>query len=412
VNDALVLMQSVADTAGALHESGYVHRDLKPANILLDQYNTPKVADFGLVKSLDEVTRLTASGLVCGTPAYMAPEQARGEGQAINPRSDVWALGAVLYELLTSKPPFQAENALRLMLKITKESPQPPQELNPRIPREVSLIVLKCLEKNPDRRYPNGRALAADLQRFLSGQPVQARSTSVTRMLRGASAYRKPAALVAAGLLVAALAVMLARWFFVAPDPQALAESGWQSWNAQKTAEAETRFQQALKLDPLNGRAGIGLGLIRATACLDLQTGRVINPQGFREAIELMQKAGEDDPRVADLAAHWCAKLHHKAGNLVEEVRMRERAVRFCPDNPDYRQCLGLAYWNFAASLILRDQPAKRKECLERAVTEFNAVLKINPNYPQTRGYIAKIQEQWLSRNASAVSSAAPRRPL
>lgn len=152
VHECLVIMAGVAETAGALHEAGYVHRNVKPGNILLDSYGTPKLADFGLVKSLDEVTRLTASGLVCGTPAYMAPEQARGDGKAVNPHSDVWALGAVLYEMLTATPPFQADNALRLMLKITKEEPRPPRQLNPKIPQGTS----RPSSSSVCKRMPNG----------------------------------------------------------------------------------------------------------------------------------------------------------------------------------------------------------------------------------------------------------------
>ncbi|MBI3830644.1 MAG: protein kinase [Planctomycetes bacterium] len=403
VNDCLVMMQSVADTVGALHEAGYVHRDLKPANILLGPYGAPKVADFGLVKSLDEVTRLTASGLVCGTPAYMAPEQARGDGKAIDPRSDVWALGAVLYEMLTATPPFQADNALRLMLKITKDTPKPPRQMNPKVPRDVDAIVMKCLEKNAERRYPNGRAMAEDIKRFLEGLPVEARSNQgLTRYVKAVEANRGVVIAVAGGLAAVVVVAVLARIAFAPPEAGPLAERGWTSLDQNRIADAETEFRQALKLDPKQARASLGLGKVLGLRSINPATRKAVSPVQFQEALDLTSKAAELDKNLEASAATQTAVLYMWVGAYQDEARWRERAVALDSLNPDSRQALAMAYWNAGAQTA---SPAARKQFFEQAVLEFGAVLRLRQDYPKTREYIKQLQERFLASPPPAAAA-------
>jgi hypothetical protein len=175
VRRAARLVETVARAMHVAHQAGIVHRDLTPANILLTADGYPKVTDFGLAKVLDGASARTASGAVMGTPSYMAPEQAGGDSKHIGPPADVYALGAILYELLTGRPPFRAATPLDTILQVISEEPVPPRQLSPKVPRDLETICLMCLRKQPERRYASAELLADDLECFLDGQPIQAR---------------------------------------------------------------------------------------------------------------------------------------------------------------------------------------------------------------------------------------------
>jgi eukaryotic-like serine/threonine-protein kinase len=218
---AALLLQTVAAAVEYAHRRGIVHRDLKPGNILLerhgpekDELGTPKVADFGLAKLLDRGSPQTESGTIFGTPSYMAPEQAQGHNRTVGAAADVYALGAILYELLTGRPPFRADNMLATLQQVASEDPVPPERLQADLPPDLATICMKCLHKDPARRYATAGALATDLQRFLCGEPIMARPVSVWE--RGWKwACRRPSlAALAAAVTVAAMALLtVSLWY-------------------------------------------------------------------------------------------------------------------------------------------------------------------------------------------------------
>jgi eukaryotic-like serine/threonine-protein kinase len=173
--EAARLIETLSFAMAEVHRHGVVHRDLKPSNILLTEEGVPKVADFGLAKLLDADLGLTHTDSVLGSPSYMAPEQADGKAKNVGPPADVYALGAILYELLTGRPPFRGETVLDTLQQVKTAEPVPPSRLVPGLPRDIETITLKCLQKDPTRRYPDASVLAEDLRRFIHREPIRAR---------------------------------------------------------------------------------------------------------------------------------------------------------------------------------------------------------------------------------------------
>jgi WD40 repeat protein len=207
------LLATVARAVHHAHQRGILHRDLKPANILVDEQDRPHVTDFGLAKRVEAGDDLTLSGAIMGTPGYMAPEQAAGRRSAITTVADIYGLGAILYATLTGRPPFQADSVLETLDQVRERPPEPPSRLNRRVGRDLETICLKCLEKDPRRRYDSAAAVAADLERYLAGEPILARRTGLVE--RAAKwARRRPAIASLLGLVaqVAALGVAGIAW--------------------------------------------------------------------------------------------------------------------------------------------------------------------------------------------------------
>ena len=213
------------------HQHGVLHRDLKPSNVLLDATDQPRVTDFGLSRNLAAPSGLTLNGEILGSPSFMPPEQASGDLNRMGPASDVYGLGAVLYHLLTGRPPFLAETLEATLLAVREGQPVPPHQLNRETPADLETICLKCLEKEPERRYSTAQQVADELDRFLSGRPIHARPVGMlTKAWRWCQ--RRPSLAVAFGLIVALTIV-------VATGGPLLA---WRMNTARKDAEAQRRW--------------------------------------------------------------------------------------------------------------------------------------------------------------------------
>ncbi len=180
--EAAALLAPIARAVEFAHRAGVLHRDLKPSNILIDRQGRPRVGDFGLAKRIDLEAGLTLSGVIVGTPSYMAPEQATGRPEKVGPAGDVYGLGAILYQMLTGRPPFLAATPLDTLLLVREQDPIPPRLLNPKVDRVLELIALKCLQKPPDLRYRSAAALADDLEAYLAGEPTSIRTGRLTEV--------------------------------------------------------------------------------------------------------------------------------------------------------------------------------------------------------------------------------------
>jgi WD40 repeat protein len=260
-------VKTLAETIQFAHEQGVLHRDLKPSNIMLAADGTPRVMDFGLAKVAAADSQLTLSGTVMGSPGYMPPEQAAGRLSEVDERSDVYSLGAILYELMTGAPPFRAASPVETLKLVVDQEPVAPRTLNPKLPRDLETICLKCLAKPPARRYATAQELAEDLARYLDDEPIRARPVGSAEKL-GLWCRRKPALAAAAGisfLLLTALALVSTSAAI------RLQREGEKTLRAKQDAEEKLRASQlaqatAERLSGTAGRRARGLAAITAAA--------------------------------------------------------------------------------------------------------------------------------------------------
>ncbi len=317
------LVEPLARAIAEAHRLGLVHRDLKPANVLLAADGTPKITDFGLVKWLAADSRVTATDSIMGSPSYMAPEQAEGHTDLVGPAADVYALGAILYELLTGRPPFRAATVLETLDQVKHAEPVPPTRLVPGLPRDAETVCLKCLEKDPSKRYGSADALAEDLRRFLEDRPIRSRPIpSYERSWRWCRRNRTMASLIG---LAATLTVLVA----IVSTVAALVSIR----QLDRTATAERQTQLALgKSTKAERRAQLALGesLLSEGAALQ-RTGLI----GLRfESLDRLTRAARElrkDPegraRLPEVRDHAITALG------LTDVRLRwQREIRNARD--------------------------------------------------------------------------------
>jgi len=256
VKEAATLVEKLARAMHYAHQHRVVHRDLKPANVLLTSSGEPKITDFGLAKRLeDESSSQTRSGAIMGTPSYMAPEQALGEVHQIGPLTDVYSLGAILYELITGRPPFLAATPMDTVIQVTRDEPVPPSQLQRMVPRDLETVCLKCLQKEQSKRYSSAETLADDLRRFLAGEPILARPVSgPERLWRWCRRNPKIAALSASVLLLllivavgASIAAVTIAGERDAKEAQRQAAVAAEAVAEQRRAEAEAAEKRAVR---------------------------------------------------------------------------------------------------------------------------------------------------------------------
>jgi eukaryotic-like serine/threonine-protein kinase len=356
------LVETLARAMHCAHQRGVIHRDLKPANILLQiadcrlqneadpsancnlQPAIPKIADFGLAKRLED-SRQTQTGDILGTPSYMAPEQAAGNPKEIGPHTDVYALGAILYELLTGRPPFGAKTPMETLQQVQSQEPAPLTRLGVKAPRDLEVICLKCLEKQPGKRYASAEDLADELHRFLAGEPIRARP--VTSWERAAKwAKRRPA--LAALLLVSALSML-----------SLLAVSLF--YNAQLRSAlkvAEANFQRARRATDKV------LTVVAEEHLADKPHMEEKQKELLEEALAIHQEflsEKSDDParqeetalaykRMGDIL-HLLGKNDAAKDAYEQAIRLLTRLAEGVPATPEYRQNLANSY-NFLGEAL------------------------------------------------------------
>jgi tetratricopeptide (TPR) repeat protein len=412
-HDAAALIVPLARAVEAAHGCGIVHRDLKPGNILLASSRespadtkrallarcTPKITDFGLAKDLESADGQTQTGAVLGTPSYMAPEQASGHTHTVGPAADVYALGAILYELLTGRPPFLGATPLDTVMQAVSDEPVRPRHLQPKVPVDLETICLKCLQKEPRKRYESAGALADDLQRFVAGEPIRARP--VGPLARGWRwAKRHPAV---AALLTVLTAVIVGSFLVVL----ALLRQ-----SELRRAQAERAEEQAKKQE-----ARAKQNLLMAVEAVDRMLTRVVDerlqyiPQFEDERRQILEEAvgfyngfleqEHSDPTLRREMGRAYFRLGKVFGGLGKPDKsqdsfrqaqtLQEQLAAEFPDDPMYRNDLALTFNELATAVRTNGHVDRAEPLYQRAHDLATELVRQSPDELKFRETLAKV---------------------
>jgi tetratricopeptide (TPR) repeat protein len=393
------LTEQLARAVHHAHLHGVVHRDLKPSNILLDGDGAPKVGDFGLAKLTIGGDSATLSGMVLGTASYMAPEQALGK-KDVGPAADVYGLGAILYEMLTGRPPFRGETVPDTLLQVTAHDPVPPRRLQPKAPRDLETICLKCLAKAPHKRYPSAEALADDLGRFLSGRPIQARPVGAAeRAIKWAR--RRPAAAALLAVSVAAALVVVA----VLATANARERRQRQEAQAQRD-EAERQRRKAQERFEL-ARAAVDLMLSRVgeegLAHVPQMDG--VRRELLQDALKFYQKFLEEEGTAPEVR-HETALAYRRVGDIQrvlgkaaeadlayrQACALLQALVEELPERARYREELAGAHSRLGVLLQANGRPGEAETEHRRALRLYAALVNESPSRADYRQELARSQ--------------------
>jgi tetratricopeptide (TPR) repeat protein/tRNA A-37 threonylcarbamoyl transferase component Bud32 len=408
VAEAARIVEVLARAIAVAHQHGVVHRDLKPANVLLAADGTPKITDFGLVKRLEGDSGQTRTGAIVGTPSYMAPEQARGEGQNVGLAADQYSLGAILYEMLTGRPPFQGASVLDTLEMVRSREPVAPSQLQPKTPPDLETICLKCLEKDVARRYSDVLALAEDLRRFQAGEPILARPVSDTeRLWRWCLRNRRLAimsaavalllVIVAAGSAIAA--VTLGRAYTATEEKRKLAVAAARAANEQNKSLVDAQVELVHLLD----------GKLRDVAAIENEREELIDKAiaRLRAAVQAMtnlrrdvQWAPEDEGNnwLSLARAHQAQARVSLLRNKVEDamaefLQIEEIIARLLKADPGDRR-LQVNWLRIEREIghtytYRLGEPEKGQAYIHKALDKSQALLQKNPDDDVYKGELA-----------------------
>jgi serine/threonine protein kinase len=411
------IVRKLARAVHTAHQAGVVHRDLKPANVLLafsretpasadctlarvSRLNEcePKVADFGLAKQLDSGAGPTRSGEVLGTPSYMAPEQAGGMTRQVTPLVDVYALGAILYEMLTGRPPFRADEAFRTVMQVISDDPIAPRRLQPGVPLDLETICLKCLEKKPAKRYASAAALADDLQRFLDGKSVEARPAgSVERLAKWARRRPTVAALigVSAAALLAVLAIGIAYNVRMAKKNQELTESKRELTTANGKLEVAVaaEIRERSKAEDLNTQLTTSNSNLTTTN-EKLKTAITAEAKQRTRAEGTLLLAAQSLDQFTDTAVSELRELPRSA-RVQKEVQeatlpMLDAMAQQDQASPAMQLLRGRAARRLGRSEVELDRKEQGRQHLQQAIETFERLRK---DHPDNRDYRAELAD-------------------
>ena len=395
----------LAETAQAVHHAhmrGVLHRDLKPANILVDAEGHPHVTDFGLAKRIESDVEMTASGAILGTPAYMSPEQAAGRRGTITTATDVYGLGAILYALLTGKAPFGGDSLVDTLQAVKERPPESPRILNPNVPRDLETICLKCLEKDPRRRYTSAQAMADDLRCWLDSRPIAARRVGAAERA-WLWCKRKPAVAALSAAVALAMVGGIAAVFAV----QARANANLQTANKnleisnnalkkeherveireRQAVEAMRRFGDSIANEPV---------LKNSPALKDLRRRLLGEPIAFfRDLRDQLQADAETRPeslRALASAAFQLGGLSHTIGDRAEATKrfnealeLLERLVHEHPSEEEYQRLLADALRGMGTAQFSKGLLRECGESIARAAGIYADLIRRNPPQQESR---------------------------